>query len=113
MTLSWDHEGQRQGELMTSPDGLLTRSPRELRDELEHMVRLDLIGPAAGAYEELEENPSERYLLGLLAPKEHASLDAVPDEELGVGDVSGDSGEEGEPEGPPRRSSNSCRRRSE
>jgi len=62
------------------------------------MIRLDLLGPAGGEREELDEQPSERYLLGMLAPREHSSLDQVPDEELGVGDVTGDSGEEGEPE---------------
>jgi len=83
---------------IAGPRAPLDRSPRELRDDLERMIRLDLLGPAGGEYEELDEQPSERYLLGMLAPREHPSLDPVPDEELGVGDVSGDSGEEGEPE---------------
>src|SRR4051812_30515108 len=47
----------------------LARSPRELRDELEALVRDDLIGPQGGPEEELDDAPVDRYLLGLLAPR--------------------------------------------
>src|SRR4051794_27207525 len=47
----------------------LARSPRELRDELEALVRDDLIGPVGGSEEELLDAPIDRYLLGLLAPR--------------------------------------------
>lgn len=42
----------------------------ELRDMLENMVRLDLIGPAGGPEEELDERTvRSRYIVGLLAPR--------------------------------------------
>ena len=47
----------------------LARSARELRDELEELIRDDLIGPIGGPEEELEDAPVDRYLLGLLAPR--------------------------------------------
>src|SRR3954451_18708994 len=80
----------------------LSRSPRELRDELERMVRDDLIGPVGGEFEELPTNepPSERYLAGMLAPREHQSVPSVPDEELGTGNPAADSPEEGAVEPP-------------
>jgi hypothetical protein len=63
------------------------------------MIRLDLIGPVNGDHEELEDRPSERYLVGMLAPSEHSTIEAVPDEELGVGDA-GEDVEEGQPDAP-------------
>src|SRR3954462_12592376 len=53
------------------PDGSprLARSARQLRDELEQLIREDLIGPLGGPEEELLEAPVDRYLLGLLAPR--------------------------------------------
>src|SRR3954452_24769622 len=80
----------------------LSRPPLELRDELERMVRDDLIGPAGGNYEELplSEPPSERYLAGMLAPREYQSVPSVPDEELGTGNPAADSPEEGVAEPP-------------
>lgn len=47
----------------------LARSPRQLRDELEELIRDDLIGPDDGAEEEIRDAPVDRYLLGLLAPR--------------------------------------------
>src|SRR5262245_7900423 len=44
-------------------------SERELRTEFEERIRLDLLGPAGGANEEIAEaRVSDRYLLGMLAP---------------------------------------------
>ncbi len=44
--------------------------PLELRDMLEEMVRLDLLGPAGGPEEELDERTvRSRYIVGLLAPR--------------------------------------------
>ena len=83
---------------MAEQTGELTKTPRELRDELEAMIRADLIGPAGGEEEELRERPSDRYLLGMLAPREQAEVEQVPEDDLAVGDVSEDSGEEGTPE---------------
>jgi hypothetical protein len=108
------------------PDGL-GHSPRELRDEVEQLVREDLVGPLGGEREELEieRPPIDRYLLGLLAPQmesragsgadaakpatlaastgeevddENAASDAQPEDELASGGVTGDSGAEGRPE---------------
>jgi hypothetical protein len=82
--------------------GPLSRSPSELRDELERMVRADLVGPVGGDFEELPlgEPPSERYLAGMLAPREYQSVQTVPDEELGSGNPATDSIEEGKIEPP-------------
>jgi hypothetical protein len=66
------------------------------------MVRGDLIGPIGGDFEELplNEPPSERYLAGMLAPREYQSAPTVPDEELGTGNPATDSIEEGKAEPP-------------
>jgi hypothetical protein len=105
----------------------LARSPRELRDEVEQLVRDDLVGPLGGEREELgtETRPIDRYLLGLLAPRmeprpgagtalaaatsapadrenpeedENAAADVQPEDELASGGVTADSGAEGRPE---------------
>src|SRR4051812_48805632 len=89
--------------MLDSPaPALLSRSPRELRDELERMVHHDLIGPVGGDFEELPTNepPSERYIAGMLAPREYQSVPSVPDEELGTGNPAADSPEEGAVEPP-------------
>ncbi len=45
--------------------------PSALRDELQRLVLLDLLGPAGGAEEELDESSvRDRYLVGMLAPRE-------------------------------------------
>jgi len=44
-------------------------SPFEIRQKLEEKVLKDLLGPAGGEYEEIDEGRvSDRYLVGLLAP---------------------------------------------
>jgi hypothetical protein len=93
----------------------LARSARELRDELEELVRDDLIGPNGGPEEELEDAPIDRYLLGLLAPRfsleldggngarpapvdeegESIAADILPEDELADGGSTADEGEEG------------------
>ncbi len=90
----------------------LARSPRELRAEVEQLVRDDLIGPLGGATEELLDAPVDRYLLGLLAPRfmpgdgagpppgdeepgDDGGVEQLPEDELATGDVTADSGEEG------------------
>ena len=107
-------------------DGL-GRSPRELRDEVEQLVRDDLVGPLGGEHEELgaDTPPIDRYLLSLLAPRlepragspsdaswpaaspaptgddaddESAASDAQPEDELASGGITADSGAEGRPE---------------
>jgi hypothetical protein len=71
------------------------RSPCELRATLEEMVIADLLGPAGGAEEEIDErNVRDRYLVGVLAPRrqqqepqakrddddEDEDIPAIPDE---------------------------------
>src|SRR5258708_6422385 len=57
---------------------LATPSAAQLREELEEMVRRDLLGPAGGEDEELEDDRVyERYLLGALAP----SSQTMPEEQ--------------------------------
>ena len=54
------------------PDSLREQflSPIQLRAELEAMVRRDLLGPAGGPEEEVDERAVRgRYILGLLAPR--------------------------------------------
>jgi hypothetical protein len=43
-------------------------SAAKIRDELEELVRRDLHGPLGGEFEEFDERPTDRYLLGRLAP---------------------------------------------
>jgi hypothetical protein len=89
----------------------LMKSPRTLRSELEELIRDDLIGPRGGPEEELEDQPVDRYLLGLLAPRftaylnalreareaseESAAVEQLPEDELADGAVNQDLGEEG------------------
>ena len=52
-----------------------TPSPMTIRDELEQMVLLDLLGPAGGESEEIDERTvRDRYLVGVLAPKRQEDL---------------------------------------
>jgi hypothetical protein len=58
---------------------LSASSTLELRAELDKLVRQDLLGPAGGPEEEIEEpNVRGRYIVGLLAPKGQT---LIPDEE--------------------------------
>ncbi|NWJ98470.1 MAG: helicase [Chloroflexi bacterium] len=70
-------------------------SPSALRDELERMVLLDLLGPAGGAEEELDE-PSvrDRYLVGMLAPRQQQ---VEPEEQDDLA-LPGSGGEDGIPD---------------
>src|SRR5579875_559144 len=92
----------------------LRKSARELRDELEELIRDDLIGPVGGPEEELDVAPVDHYLLGLLAPRFNFAADAaaagaddeegsvgaelLPEDDLADGSISRDSGEEGQAE---------------
>src|SRR5437667_3710287 len=54
-------------------------TPAALRDELETMVLRDLLGPAGGEEEEVDDfRVHDRYLIGILAPNDAS----VPAEEL-------------------------------
>src|SRR6266571_3723621 len=56
-------------------------SPSVLRDELERLVLLDLLGPAGGLEEELEDGSvRDRYLVGALAPSEQQTTPEEMDE---------------------------------
>ena len=81
--------------VLTPPD------PRALRDELELLIRAELLGPAGGEREELAEAPSDRYLVGMLAPRREAvrpeQLDPLA---VASGDGDGDGGT-AEPDAPP------------
>lgn len=77
---------------------LTTKMPCDLRNELTGMVVRDLLGPACGPEEELsqyEDHAYQRYLVGMLAPKD-SQIDRAELDELGAG--GGDEGEEGAPE---------------
>lgn len=77
---------------------LTTATPSAIRDELTQMVIRDLLGPAGGSEEELnqyEDHAYQRYLVGMLAPKSSEIAGGELDE-LAVSD--GDDGEEGAPE---------------
>jgi hypothetical protein len=81
-----------------SAPALATKTPSDLRDELTEMVVRDLLGPARGPDEELnqyEDHVYQRYLVGMLAPKGEP-VDAGQQDELATGE--GDEGEEGPPE---------------
>lgn len=61
------------------PETLSTPSPLQLRAELDKLVRQDLLGPAGGEREEIEErNVRGRYVVGMLAPKGQS---VIPDDE--------------------------------
>lgn len=48
----------------------IIKTPLDLRTELHRMVVADLLGPAGGAAEIVDEqNVRSRYVVGLLAPK--------------------------------------------
>jgi hypothetical protein len=73
----------------------------QLRGELYRMVREDLLGPKDGPHEALDDEhrerganvrPSDRYLVGMLAPREQR-LDPAADEGFALGDD--DRGDEG------------------
>ncbi|HYU74904.1 MAG TPA: helicase, partial [Ktedonobacteraceae bacterium] len=56
-------------------------SPSALRDELERLVLQDLLGPAGGSEEEVDEGSvRDRYLVGALAPRDQQVLPEEMDE---------------------------------
>src|SRR5947208_2192281 len=77
---------------------LASPPPAAIREELTDMVIRDLLGPAGGPEEELdqfEDHVYGRYLVGMLAPQDSEIAGGELDE-LAVGD--GDEGEEGSAE---------------
>ncbi len=77
---------------------LAAPSPSKLRRELIELVERDLLGPAGGETEVLprDEQPRDRYLVGLLAPR-GLQVEADADEDLAAADESEEDGK-AEPE---------------
>src|SRR5262245_24732420 len=66
---------------------LLSPSPLSLRAELHTLVERDLLGPADGPHEEIEErNVRGRYIAGLLAPRGQTIIPDLEDD-LAAGGV--------------------------
>ncbi|MCC6808071.1 MAG: helicase [Deltaproteobacteria bacterium] len=86
------------------PPRVLAAPPsRQLRAELHTLVAGELVGPAGGPEEEIDEQRvSERYILGALAPR-YQRMHAADDDDLAVEDGGG-YGEEGREERPPTNS---------
>jgi len=89
----WAHEQAVPAQAQTGTAGvpavLKPLSPAQLRDELERLVLLELLGPAGGPGEELDETSvRDRYLVGTLAPRDQQ---IIPEEleELAIPDESG------------------------
>ncbi|MFF3467614.1 DISARM system helicase DrmA [Streptomyces sp. NPDC002619] len=70
-------------------------SAAEIRNELEAAVVADLLGPVGDVQEEIAERPTDRYLLGRLAPR-GAVIEPGEQENLAGAEPSG--GEEGDAE---------------
>lgn len=81
-----------------APQVLAPPAPASLRSALVELVERDLLGPAGGENELLPhgEQPRDRYLLGLLAPRGHRP-DVGVEEALAGGDESAEDGD-AEPE---------------
>ncbi len=101
---------------------VVRKTPRELRAEVEQLMRDDLIGPLGGPEEELRDPPVDQYLLGLLSPRrtldaasqasnangapaledeDPIAADALPDDDLAGGTIKWDTGAEGTAEDRP------------
>lgn len=76
---------------------LVPPSRHQMRDELEHMIAADLLGPAGGPEEEVaERRVSERYVTGMLAPRRQRIHPPEEFDELAVG--GGGTAEDGIPD---------------
>jgi len=72
-------------------------TPAAIREEIEALVLKDLLGPAGGPHEEVDEDRvSDRYLVGMLAPKNEERIAREGDDDLAAG--CGDDGEDGHAE---------------
>jgi len=80
-------------------DQLNIISPVDLRTQLHLMVVNDLLGPAGGEAEELDEDSvRSRYIVGLLAPRGQSAL---PDEQDGLALGGGSETQDGKPASTP------------
>ena len=81
---------------------LATASPVEIRDELERLVVCDLLGPAGGPEEIVDETSvRDHYLVGMLAPR-RTQGDRAQDDDLAVEETGApeEGGAEAEVSGP-------------
>jgi hypothetical protein len=82
---------------MTLETALSPETPNTVRRKLEDIVLNDLLGPASGPNEEVDEGfLRDRYLVGLVAPQTRRGQLDLPQEEIALGGA--DSAEEGRPE---------------
>ena len=70
-------------EIEEIPDRILqTFTPYQIRQELEAKIIKDLLGPAGGPEEEIDEGKvSDRYLVGLLAPQKRDNTAPIAEEQ--------------------------------
>ncbi|MRR32431.1 helicase, partial [bacterium] len=74
------------------PESLKAPSANQIRSELQNLILRDLLGPASGKEEIIDESyVRDRYILGLLAPRGQS---VIPEEEEDLAFTDGD-GEEG------------------
>ncbi|MDC1295005.1 DISARM system helicase DrmA [Myxococcota bacterium] len=81
---SWriDLAGESTNDLEVAEASSSSAPPHEIRDELNKLVLADLLGPFGGEDEEVDETRvSDRYLLGMLAPRRQ-KVAMEEDEEL-------------------------------
>lgn len=83
------------------PDLLPIPTSLDLRDQLHYMVVSDLLGPAGGENEELDEDSvRSRYIVGLLAPRGQSALPDEQDELALGGGVETQDGKPASPSAP-------------
>ena len=84
---------------MIEPEKILTPEPPEvLRAKLEDLIFKDLLGPADGDYEEVEERVTERYLVGVLAPRIRKRDEERPEQQDEIAIADKGNSEEGSTE---------------
>ena len=85
--------------ITTSAAPLNTLTALQLRQELHRMIAADLLGPAGGPDEELDEDSvRSRYIVGLLAPRGQSAL---PDEQDELAVAGGGETQDGKPASTP------------
>lgn len=79
--------------MTTTASPLTPPSPAELRADLERLVLLDLLGPAGGPEEEIaERSVRDRYLVGMLAPRQQQIAPEEQDDLNQAGEDAPDDG---------------------
>ncbi|MDS1271833.1 DISARM system helicase DrmA [Lipingzhangella sp. LS1_29] len=101
MTDSAARNTESPSPVLDVPLNLRAAPSPQVRDELEDLVRRDLLGPRDGDYEEFaptESGPLERYLVGRLGPKQEATsvLDTTEDGGNDTENATGSNGDDGE-----------------